>query len=86
MCETNARRLVQEYYRTPTAEDKAETVVFKQAIEILQDLRNGRKLTSSHTNVSEVTIGFALKTLGYERTAERTANGPRYGYKVVQLF
>lgn len=86
MCETNARRLVQEYYRTPTAEDKVETVVFKQAIEILQDLRNGRKLTSSHTNVSEVTIGFALKTLGYERTAERTANGPRYGYKVVQLF
>ena len=86
MCETNARKLVQEYYRVPTADDKEEAVVFKQAIEILQDLRNGRKLTSSHTNVSEVTIGFALKTLGYERTAERTANGPRYGYKVVQLY
>ena len=86
MCETNARKLVQEYYRVPMPEDKEESVVFKQAIEILQDLRNGRKLTSNHTNVSEVTIGFALKTLGYERTAERTANGPRYGYKVVQLF
>ncbi len=86
MCETNARKLVQEYYRVPTADDKEDAIAFKQAIEILHDLRNARKLTSSHTNVSEVTLGFALKTLGYERTGERTANGPRYGYKVVQLY
>ena len=86
MSETNARKLIREYYRVPGADDKEEAILFKQPLEILQDLRNARKLTSSHVNVSEVTIGFALKTLGYERTAERTAHGPRYGYKVIQLY
>lgn len=86
MSETNARKLIREYYRLPATDDKPETILFKQAIEIMQDLRNARKLTSSHTNVSEVTIGLAMKTLGFEKTAERTPNGPRYGYKVVQLF
>lgn len=86
MSETNARKLIREYYRPPAPDDKPENVHFKQSIEILQDLRNARKLTSAHTNVSEVTLGFALKASGFEKTAERTANGPRYGYKVVQLY
>ncbi len=85
MSETNARKLIREYYRMPTNEEK-DIAIFKQSIEIMQDLRNGRKITSSHTNISEVTIGLALKSLGYERTAERTAAGPRYGYKLIQLF
>ena len=86
MCETNARKLVREYYRVPEPSDTPDKILFKQSLEIMQDLRNARKLTSSHTNVSEVTIGLALKASGFEKTSERTANGPRYGYKVVQLY
>ncbi len=87
MIETNARKLIREYYRTPKPEDTEDMIVFKQPMEIVQDLRAARKLTSAHTNVSEVTIGFALKACGFEKTAIRKENeGPRYGYKVVQLY
>lgn len=87
MVETNAKKLIREYYRLPTPQDNDEIVIFKQPIEILQELRNARKLTSSMSNVSEVTIGFALKASGFEKTSIRKeGDGPRYGYKVVQLF
>ena len=87
MVETNARKLIREYYRVPGPKDKEEEIVFKQPREIGQDLRDAHKITSTHTNVSEVTIGFALKSLGFEKTAIRKENeGPRYGYNVVQLY
>lgn len=86
MVETNAKKLIREYYRKPEA-DEQEITVWKQPIEILQDLRNSRKLTSSMSNVSEVTIGFALKALGFEKKAIRKdSHGPRYGYYVVPLY
>lgn len=87
MTETNARKLIREFYRVPEAIDTEENITWKQPIEILRELRDARKLTSANgNNVSEVTIGFALKSLNFERSAVRTADGPRYGYKIVQLF
>lgn len=86
MVETNAKRLIREYYRKPLPDDQ-EITVWKQPLEILQDLRNARKLTSSMNNVSEVTVGFALKALGFEKKAIRKeSHGPRYGYYVVPLY
>jgi predicted P-loop ATPase len=86
MVETNAKRLIREYYRVPT-HDTEQGVQYKQPIEILQDLRNARKLTSSMSNVSEITIGFALKASGFEKTSIRKdGDGPRYVYKVIQLY
>lgn len=86
MCETNARKLIREFYRVPETTDDESAIVFKQPIEIMQDLRNARKLTSAHTNVSEVTLGLALKASGFDKVAERRANGTRYGYKLIQLY
>lgn len=86
MKETTAKKLIREYYRLPTSEDADDIILFKQPIDIQKDLRNAKILTNSHTNVSEVTLGFALKASGFTKTAERTEDGPRYGYKVVQLY
>jgi len=86
MVETNAKKLIRENYRKPELDDTEDVVIWKQPIELLQELRTARKITSNHSNVSEVTIGFALKSLGYERTAIRKGNeGARYGYKVVKV-
>lgn len=86
MSETSSRRLIREYYRAPGPDDKEEAIIFKQPIEMLKDLRDARKLTSVHTNVSEVTLGLALKACGFEKTARRTGDETRYGYKVIQLY
>ena len=87
MVETNAKKLIREFYRKPEVTDDAEIIVFKQPIEILQELRAARKITTSMSNISEVTIGFALKSIGYERSAQRKDKlNSRYGYNVVQLY
>jgi len=83
--ETPAKKLIRECYRVPELTDIEETVIFKQPSEIYQDL--ARKIKSSMNNISEVTIGFALKSIGYERTAQRKDKlSSRYGYNVVQLY
>ena len=85
--ETTAYRLINEWYRLPNETDSAETIQFKQPMEILADLRNARKLKSNMIDVSEVTIGLALKAHGYERIAKKLNKiSPRYGYNVVPLF
>lgn len=81
--ETNANKLVKEYYRIP--EDGEESTNM-QPLEILQELRRARKLTNSMTNVSEVTIGMALSAMGYEHKMKKVEGKPRYGYQVIQLF
>jgi len=83
MKETQAYKLIKEYYRLP---EPGEETVNKQPIEILQDLRRSRKLTSSMANVSEVTLGLALRALGFEHRSKRVGVVPRYGYEVVALF
>lgn len=87
LIETNAYRLIKENYRLPDATDEADKIIFKQPIEILQDLRRARKINTSMGDVSEITIGLALKALGYERTMKKINRvSPRYGYTVIQLF
>jgi len=83
MRETQAYKLIKEYYRQP---EEGEESVNKQPIEILQDLRRTRKLTSSMNNVSDVTLGSALRALGYEHRSKRVGLTPRYGYEVIPLF
>lgn len=87
LIETHAYRLVRENYRIPTEEDAEETIEFKQPMEMLQELRAGRKINSSMSDVSEVTIGLALKALGYERKGKKIDRiNSRYGYNVIKLF
>ena len=87
LIETHAYRLVRENYRMPTEEDAEETIEFKQPQEILRELRDGRKINSSMSDVSEVTIGLALKALGYERKGKKIDRiNSRYGYNVIKLF
>lgn len=87
MQQTNACRLISEFYRVPEKDEPAENIIWKQPIEILQDLRAAKKLTAANSNnVSDITIGFAMRQFNYERTAVRKDGGPRYGYKVVQLY
>lgn len=83
LLETPATKLIKEYYRLP--EDNEESV-HKQPIEILQDLRRARKINSSMTNVSDVTLGMALRSLGFEHKMKKINNAPRYGYQVIPLF
>lgn len=84
LIETTAFKLIKEYYRLP---EPSEEAVFKLPMDILQDLRKARKLTNSMNNVSEVTIGMALKALGYVRLAKKINKlQTRYGYNVIPLF
>lgn len=84
LIETTAFKLIKEYYRVPELDEKTE---FKLPMDILQDLRKARKLTNAMTNVSDVTIGMALKSLGFIRHGKRINKlQTRYGYNVIQLF
>jgi len=61
--------------------------VFRQPQEILIELRQRRKITTAMSDVSDVTIGLALKALGFTREMKKVNKIlPRYGYNVVQLF
>ena len=57
-----------------------------QPIEIVQELRKHKKIPLSETRVSDITIGMALKALGYERQMKKVNGQPRYGYYVIPLF
>jgi predicted P-loop ATPase len=84
LIETTAFKLIKEYYRLPELD---EETVFKLPMDILQDLRKARKLTNAMTNVSDVTIGMALKSLGFIKHGNRINKlQTRYGYNVIQLF
>ncbi|MBP1593032.1 MAG: virulence-associated family protein [Bacteroidetes bacterium] len=82
--ETTAYKLVKEYYRKPKED---EEYLFKQPMEILRELKAAKKINSSMTRVDEITLGQALRSLGYERIGKKLPGmGTRYGYKVVQLY
>lgn len=84
LIETNANKLVKEYYRLP---EEGEESIHMQPIEILQALRNAKKLNNANgLNVSEVTIGMALSALGFTHKMKKVDGKPRYGYQVIQLF
>lgn len=83
--QTSSFKLVKEFYRKPEPgeEDLAE---FKMPVDILRDLRSGRKINSSMNNVSDVNLGIALKQLGFRRYGKKINGSTRYGYDVVPLF
>ena len=84
LIETNANKLVKEYYRIP---EDGEESTHMQPLEILQELRKAKKLNNSNgVNVSEVTIGMALSAMGFEHKMKKVDGKPRYGYQVIQLF
>ncbi len=84
LVETPAFKLIKEYYRLPELNEES---IFKLPMDILQDLRKARKLSTAMTNVSDVTIGLALKSLGFVRHGKRINKlQTRYGYHVIPLF
>ena len=84
LIESSAFKLIKEYYRKPLENEEA---VFKQPMEILQDLRKARKITSNMNNVSDNTLGAALKANGFKRLGKKINKlQTRYGYNVIPLF
>ena len=81
---TNAMRLMKLYYRRPEGNDRP---VFMTAGDIMMQLKEKRKITSSLQRIDEVSIGQALTALGYKRRVQRVADkGPRWGYDVGPMF
>lgn len=84
--QTSSFKLIKEYYRVPEPGEE-DLAVFKQPVDILRDLRAGRKINSSMNNVSDINLGIALKQLGFVRIGKKLPNiGTRYGYNVIKLF
>lgn len=82
--ESTAYKLVKEWYRKP---EEDEEYLFRMPMEIVRELKASRKISSSMTRIDDMTIGQALRALGYERIGKKIAGmGTRYGYKVVQLY
>jgi len=81
--ESEVYTLINKNFRIP---ELGEESVNKQPKEILQELNRVKKITSDMKNVSEVTIGMALSSLGFEHKMKKVNGQPRYGYEVVQLF
>jgi len=81
---TNAMRLMKLYYRKPEGNEKPH---FMTAGDIMMQLKEKRKITSSLQRIDEVSIGQALTALGYRRRVQRiTDRGPRWGYDVIPDF
>lgn len=81
----NAHSLISEYFSIPESND-ADGVEFMQPIDIIKSLNNARKIKSNMTNITEVTVGQALKALGFKKVQKRVSAGPRYGYLVTKNF
>ena len=84
MIESTAYKLVKEWYRKPEEDEES---LFRMPMDIVRELKAARKITSSMTRIDDITIGQALRQLGYERIGKKLPGmGTRYGYKVVQLY
>jgi predicted P-loop ATPase len=80
---TNAMRLVKLYYRKPKANEEPK---FMMASDVVFQLKQEKKITSSLQRIDDTSIGMALKALGFERYGKRTEKGVRYGYDVIPMF
>ena len=70
--------------RKPEVGEKGE---FMTAKNIVDQLKERRKLSSVTQQVNEVTVGLALSVLDFKPRSARDKNGtPRYGYDIVPLF
>ena len=82
--ESNALRLLRLYYVMP---DNHEKATFMTAMDIVNQLKEKRKLSSATQHVNEVTIGQALSVMGFSPQSGRTKDGkPRYGYYIIPAF
>lgn len=80
VCETNALRLIKLYYRRPNEGEKCQ---FMSAMDIVNELKERRKLSSAAQQVNEVSVGQALTVLGFRQHSGRNKDGqPRYGYDI----
>ena len=64
--ESTAYKLVKEWYRKP---EEDEEPLFRMPMDIVRELKAARKITSSMTRIDDITVGQALRQLGYERIA-----------------
>ena len=83
--ETNAVKLIKENYRIPTADD-GRHIIYKQATEIIQELRRARRIPAGVNDISEVTIGRALSQLKFNNLMKKRNGENRYCWEVVQLY
>ena len=84
VCESNALRLLKLHYRKPEVGERGQ---FMTARDIVDQLKERRKLSSVTQQVNEVTVGLALSVLDFKPRSARDKNGePRYGYDIVPLF
>lgn len=84
VCESNALRLIKLYYRKPNEDESCE---FMSALDIVNELKLRRKLSSATQKVNEVTVGQALSVLGFHQHSGRNKSGePRYGYDIVPMY
>ena len=84
VCESNALRLIKLYYRRPNEGEKCQ---FMSAMDIVNELKERRKLSSAAQQVNEVSVGQALTVLGFRQHSGRNKDGqPRYGYDIVSMY
>ena len=84
VCESNALRLIKLYYRKP---NEGENCGFMTAMDVVNELKQRRKLSSAAQQVNEVTVGQALTVLGFHQHSGRNKDGePRYGYDIVSMY
>lgn len=82
--ESTAYKIIKEWYRRPLEDEENQ---FRMPMDILRDLKAARKINSSMTRIDDITVGQALRALGYERIGKKLPGmGTRYGYKVIQLY
>ena len=84
LIQTSAYNLIKDNYEIPSNE--AETIL-RTPMEILQDLRKSRKITSNLTNVTEISIGVALQALGFTKKGKKYPDKKvKYPYSLKQLY
>lgn len=81
--ETNAYRLVKEFYRQP---EQGEECRFMMPMQIVREMREKHLIKNNITKVDEITVGQALSLLGFNRHIKKVDDKPRYGYDVIQMF
>lgn len=79
----NAHSLIAEWFEIPSSESEG---IFMQPIDIIKELNGARKIKSNMPNITEVSIGQALKAHGFRKVSKRTEKGPRNGYLVKKTF
>lgn len=80
-----AANIVSTWYEVPQVEEEGE---WKQASEILNDLRKAKKLTGDYMKLSAEKIGMGLTALGFTKEGRKRKDfaGSRYMYLVKPLY